>query len=150
MDSTELDEELAELDAATEGLTQGLGKGTNRVVVDWDGTCVTAAWPEMGDWLPGARPALHKLLEWGYEVVIFSARFAPVSVHEDEANPLLDGDVVRIRAMLDEAGLQEVDLWFKPWKPGAVAYLDDKGVVINPERSLLSWAEALVTLERKP
>ena len=104
--------------------------GSNRIVVDWDGTCVEIAYPLMGDWIPGAIEALHKLLDADLEVVIFSTRLAPVSV--DEVTPLPPGkqlsEIQHIRRMLDDAGLEKVSIWTLPWKPGGRAYVDDKAI----------------------
>jgi hypothetical protein len=104
--------------------------GNNRIVVDWDGTCVEVAYPAMGAWLPGAVGGLHKLLAAGRDVTISSTRLAPTEL--DEVTPLPLGQQAReyrdIRAMLDEAGLEAVTIWVKPWKPGALAYVDDKAV----------------------
>lgn len=106
------------------------GSGNHRIVVDWDGTCVEIAYPAMGDWIPGAIEGLHKLLDAGFEVVIFSTRLAPVEV--DEVTPLppgkQDSEIAHIRRMLDEAGLEAVGVWTKPWKPGGWRYIDDKAI----------------------
>lgn len=104
--------------------------GENRVVVDWDGTCVENVWPKMGDWLPGAREALTELLRQGREVVIFSTRLAPVEFDERTDRPPgeQEAEVAAIRKMLNDAGLRRVTIWNEPWKPGGMAYIDDKAV----------------------
>lgn len=104
--------------------------GGDRIVVDWDGTCVEIAYPAMGEWIPGATEGLRKLIDAGLEVVIFSTRLAPVGT--DEVTPLLPGkqesEIAHIRRMLDDADLQAVGIWTKPWKPGGRAYVDDKAI----------------------
>lgn len=109
--------------------------GSNRIVVDWDGTCVEDVWPAKGDWLPeengwDARRAMREMLERGYEVVIFSTRLAPMQV--DEKTPVSEmgkhAEYSYIRDMLDMADLRDVRIWLEPWKPGALAYIDDKGI----------------------
>lgn len=104
--------------------------GENRVVVDFDGTLVTNAWPEIGEWNPGAIDAVKRILAAGYDVVVFSTRLAPVQL--DEITPLsvrdVNLEVAKIRVLLNEAGLNAVSIWRKPWKPGAVAYIDDKAI----------------------
>lgn len=104
--------------------------GQNRVVVDWDGTCVPALWPAQPGLLPGAEEALKDFLAHGFEVVISSTRLAPYAV--DELTPVpapqwLD-EYHYIRGTLDRAGLHDVDIWTHPWKPGGLYYVDDKGV----------------------
>jgi len=104
--------------------------GNNRVVVDWDGTCVESVYPGMGSWLPGSVEALTELIGAGFDVAIASTRFAPVEL--DEVTPLPEGqperEMAKIRAILDEVGLRKVTIWDKSWKPGALAYIDDKAV----------------------
>lgn len=104
--------------------------GSDRIVVDWDGTCVEIAYPAMGDWIPGAIEGLRKLLDAGLEVMICSTRLAPTEI--DEVTPLppgkRDAEIQAIRQMLDDAGLEEVQIWLNPWKPGGRAYVDDKAI----------------------
>lgn len=101
--------------------------GSERIVVDWDGTCVESKWPGMGDWLPGAREGLRALLDAGYEVRIFSTRLAPYDVDERTPRNATD-EYARIREMLDDAELAGVKIWGRTWKPGAVAYVDDRAI----------------------
>lgn len=98
--------------------------------VDWDGTCVKAAWPEQTrEWMPGAVAALHELSRHG-RVIIHTSRIAPVHYvtelprHSWE----VQAEINYIRDMLDEAGLQRVDIHTNPWKPSASFYIDDKAV----------------------
>lgn len=100
-----------------------------RLAIDWDGTCVENKWPAMGDWLPGAIEGLHTLSQFA-TVIIHTSRIAPLELDERTPRPpgLVQGEINRIREMLDEAGLTGVEVWNKPWKPGATAYLDDKAV----------------------
>jgi hypothetical protein len=99
------------------------------LAVDWDGTLVTDAWPEMGKWLPGARQALHRLVT-DYEVYIWSCRTANAEKDDwDTPRPEeAEREVASIRHMLDDAGLQEVHIWQRDFKPPAVAYIDNKAV----------------------
>lgn len=104
--------------------------GSERIVVDWDGTCVEAVWPDQGDWLPGAVESLHEILANGLEVVIYSTRLAPRAIDEITQVPRQqkEREYRYIRKMLDDAGLTDVSIWRKPWKPGALAYVDDKAI----------------------
>jgi hypothetical protein len=118
------------------------GSGERRISVDWDGTCVENKWPEMGDWLPGAREALRQLLDSGFEVVIFSTRLAPCDVDEETPRPAVQaGEIRHVRYMLNAAGLQDVDIWTKPWKVGARFYVDDKALEFSGD-----WKRVLVRI----
>lgn len=122
-----------------------VGSGSERIVVDWDGTCVENAWPAMGDWLPGARTALRQLLDTGWEVVVYTTRLAPVEVDESTPRPeTMARETLLIREMLDGAGLQGVAIWNRPWKPGAVVYIDDKAI-----RYKGSWNSVLTKIPER-
>jgi hypothetical protein len=97
--------------------------------VDWDGTCVENAWPEMGRWLPGAVEVLRELDSLG-TVVIHSCRVAPAEI---DGKTWRDPEAVRmevagIKSMLAEEGLGHIEVWQRPWKPSALVYIDDKAV----------------------
>lgn len=98
-----------------------------RLAVDWDGTCVEHVYPDMGDWLPGAVEALQELVRQGWELVIFSCRVADVAL--DEVTPV-DGaiEVAKIKDMLDAVGLGHIEVWTRPHKPAAMAYIDDRAI----------------------
>lgn len=104
--------------------------GSNRIVVDWDGTCVPEEWPEQPPMWYEAAQALHAFLDAGLEVVILSTRLAPKQV--DEKTDVPADEWVReygyIRRELNNSGLMKVRIWLEPWKPGARAYVDDKGI----------------------
>lgn len=98
--------------------------------VDWDGTLVEHMWPGEGDWLPGAVDALHELVTM-YRVVIFSCRVAAYEFgRENVLRPpaVTQREINYIRRMLDEAGLPQVEIWTRPFKLPAVAYVDDRAV----------------------
>ncbi len=100
------------------------------VVVDFDGTCVTMAWPEMGSWLTGAVDALHTLSDQGYHLVVDSARLSRYDPHTGERRTpqeVLD-TYTAMRALFDDAGLRFVQIWMAAGKPGAVAYIDDRAI----------------------
>lgn len=103
------------------------------LAVDWDGTCVEHVWPDEGDWLPGAVDALHSLTDL-YEIHVFSCRVAPFEfLQPDTPRPEEDTEreIAYIRRMLDEVYLQEVQIWTRPFKIPAVAYVDDRGIRFN-------------------
>ena len=118
--------------------------------MDWDGTCVEQVWPAYGDWLPGAKKALKKLTE-KYHVYIWSTRIVGVSFHDWE-KPLppkaVEEEIAYIREMLDEAGLDEVDIFVSypgdvVGKLSAVAYIDDKALRFDGD-----WPRTLRQLNR--
>jgi len=111
------------------------------VVVDWDGTCVPARWPEKPtEWLPGAREGLRQLLLLDYEVLIHSARLHAFDINLIDPNPTRDEDFAYIREMLDSAGLEEVGICMDS-KPPAVAYVDDRAVRFDGD-----WGQVVADL----
>lgn len=108
---------------------RGLPVSKPLIAVDFDGTCVENLWPAMGDWLPGAVDHLHKLTEFAI-LTIHTSRIAPMMPDGTtrRTQEAVFMEVARIRNKLDEAGLRHVSIHTQPWKPGAVAYLDDKAV----------------------
>ena len=117
--------------------------GNNRIVVDWDGTCVNEVWPGQGDWLPGAVDTLKSFLAEGWDVVIFSTRLSKKNVDEVTDFDGHEDTVLALRRKLDDAGLQEVDIWLKDWKPGAVYYIDDKAIRFEGK-----WYDVVKQIER--
>lgn len=100
------------------------------LAVDWDGTCVPQAWPEKPrEWLSGALEALLALQD-DYRIVIHTSRIAPVwPGNEYPRNPAdVQEEINYIREMLDDAGLPGIEVWQKPWKPPAYAFIDDRAV----------------------
>lgn len=133
----------------TERSTQrGQEKMRVRFCIDWDGTCVTDAWPAMGQWNPGAIEALRSLSKWG-EVVIFTCRVAPYQLDErTPRNPIFD--ITGIREMLNKEGLHDVRLWDKAYKPSALVYVDNRAVRFNGRPN--SWKKLvpkLIALSKK-
>lgn len=124
--------------------------GRPQVVIDWDGTLVAPSWPERTtEWMPGAVSAVKALVEAGVRVIVMSSRIAPFEPGEKVARApeMVDAEIAYIRTMLDTEGLQEVDIqdlrkW--PWKPGAVAYVDDKGVFYDGQPE--TWARLVPQL----
>lgn len=101
------------------------------IAIDWDGTLVTNTWPAQSKvWQPGAIEALRKLTTFA-RVVVHTSRVAPMH-WPDEVTPkdpgAVQAEINYIRQMLDDAGFPDVEIWTKPWKLGANAYVDDKGV----------------------
>ena len=109
--------------------------------VDWDGTAVPAAWPERPtQFHPGFVEAMHRFHQAGHPVRIWTARINPIDPWTGEQRPDADvaTEVAYIRATLDAAGLQFVEIYTKPGKPGGAVYIDDKAERYNPGAK--SWA----------
>lgn len=103
-------------------------------IVDWDGTLVSDhAYPNQGEWLPGAVEALHAMIQRG-RVVIYSLRLNPYQVgcDGDESKRRPFGDVIKhsndIRRMLVEQGLHGVEIHETPGKPAGTYYIDNQAV----------------------
>lgn len=121
-----------------------MGSGSNRIVLDWDGTCVEEIWPgNDGDWLPGAVDSIKEMLDAGYEVMIHSTRLSKMDV--DEVTPFEGHEetVRHIREKLQKAGLHEVGIWLQDWKPGAIAYIDDKAIKFSG-----NWEEIMKEINK--
>ena len=113
--------------------------------MDWDGTCTEKVeWPNHPPLTLDAAQALHLLLEQGYEVVIHSTRTAPREV--DEVTRVKDpfAEHQYIQQELLRMGLYRVKIWDKSWKPGALAYIDDKGLHHNGD-----WSATLEEVQRR-
>lgn len=111
-----------------------------RFAVDFDGTLVEDdKYPAIGDWIPGAARAVRELERHG-EVVIWSCRTAPAHHLTEEPRPwtavLAERDA--IRAKLAEENLEHLEIWTKPYKPPAAAYIDNKAVAFRG-----IWGDAL-------
>jgi hypothetical protein len=122
--------------------------------VDWDGVCVENAWPEMGDWIPGATEGLRRLTELG-TVIIHTCRVAPVDVHvqgdrnivvRDEA--LVAGEILAIKKKLKRRGLEDIEVWTRNYKPPAAVYIDDRGWRFENWHDTMDFVHGLV--ESKP
>lgn len=125
-------------------MDSGVRKPT--IVVDWDGTCVPSAWPERPTkWLFGARAALHRFLELGYEVNIHSVRTHSMAFDCSGPNHERDNDIAYIRKMLDDAGLGEVGIVMDD-KPPAVFYVDDRA--IRYDEGIGGWPTVLAKIEK--
>ena len=104
-------------------------KAQHTVVIDWDGTAVPAAWPEQPqEFMPGFVEAVNRLHDAGLQTLIMSARLSPLEPGSlTERDPaLVWGELNYIRRMLDDAGLQQTNIWTGPGKPTGFVYVDDR------------------------
>lgn len=108
-------------------MTPGSSKRKRRLAIDWDGTCVEEAWPEHGDWLPGAVKALLTLHEH-FEIVIFTLRVATVMQDGVTPNEQIEEHAQGIRDKLASIGLHDIEVWQRPYKPPCFRFIDDRGI----------------------
>lgn len=113
--------------------TEKLTGHRHTIIVDWDGTCVVADWPNKPvEWMPGALRALHDMASYA-NVVIHSARLNPMNpyTHEPQHPDDVAEEVNYIRRMLDNNELSHVGIWTEPGKPSGDMYIDDKAERYN-------------------
>lgn len=101
-----------------------------RFAVDFDGTLIEDDhYPLMGPWIPGAVEALRKLQRIG-DVVIYTCRTASDDwvTGEPRTSAEVEHDLAQIETMLFQAGLGDIEVWTKPYKPPAAVYIDNRAV----------------------
>lgn len=97
--------------------------------MDFDGTLVKPAWPEIGEWYPGAAWAMQELKNAGHYVFLYTARLAPEWPDGSARTPAsVFADEQRVRACLDAAGLTWMDIWMGNGKPNWDLLIDDKAM----------------------
>lgn len=82
------------------------------IALDLDGTLIEKRWPELGEWIPGAQEAVKELIDRGHHCYLYSARLSSKHPSGDVRDPA-EVFVARaeVRALLDDAGLEQVDIW---------------------------------------
>lgn len=111
-------------------MRDSLGDYRHTIVYDLDGTLLTNAWPDLGDWQRDAIDVVRYYLDQGVSGTVFSARLSPYdpfTMQERDPGVVL-AETYRVRNMLDRAGLQDLDIWTLPGKPGASVYVDDRAI----------------------
>jgi hypothetical protein len=99
------------------------------VALDLDGTLIESRWPGMGEWFPGAKEAVHTLLNAGHSCYIFSARTSSAWPDKSERTPAqVYLAISSVRTLLDDAGLYEVSIWDGVGKPFWDLLVDDKAL----------------------
>lgn len=103
-------------------------KGDNKqaIVVDFDGTIAGDKYPDIGKPLPGVKVALQKLLDAGYEVVIYSAR---TRKNDGRPNHVAGDQIEKIKKWLKENDIPHtrLDDGYNG-KPHAEHYIDNKAL----------------------
>lgn len=108
--------------------------------IDLDGTLIESAWPEMGDWKPGAVEAVREFQRRGYAVVVFTIRISPYDFDGRRRDPAdVQRDIQAVRDKLDSAGLASVSIWTKEGKPPYSRLIDDKAVAFPTPGTSRSW-----------
>lgn len=103
------------------------------IAIDLDGTLIDNAWPQMGDWKPGAVEAIRRFQREGYVVMVFTIRISPYWLDGTKrAQEDIDRDYQAVRDKLDSAGLTSVSIWTKEGKPPFSVLIDDKAERYNP------------------
>lgn len=97
------------------------------IVVDLDGTLVESAWPDLGDWMPGAQEAMRAFNNAGYQIILHSVRLLPW-MPDGQPRPAHEvaWETARVRNKLDTAGLTFIRIWTGAGKPPGAVYIDDK------------------------
>lgn len=99
------------------------------VAVDLDGTVVEPRYPDLGDFKPGAVTYLKKIMKT-CQVVIYTARLNNADIHGNTRRKLERGrEYDKVRRMLDNAGLQDIDIWLgADAKPASICFVDDRAI----------------------
>lgn len=99
------------------------------IILDFDGTIAENAWPDIGPILPGAYEACVAFRAAGHRLVLNSARLNPLDpfTGEERAPAVVMGEIQAVRDWLDRHGLNFVEIYTGPGKPGGDIYIDDKG-----------------------
>ena len=103
------------------------------IIVDFDGTLCKFAFPDVGEYEPGAREALWILKNRGYKIVIHSVRTATYWGMEPQA-----GHIKVIETFLKDNSIPYDEILLSCDKPIAAAYIDDRGVNHSGD-----WGETL-------
>ena len=120
----------------------------SRIAVDFDGTLVTKAWPEMGEWYPGAVRAMNELRAHGHHPYLYTARLAPTWPDGRPRDFMdVDRDTAKVRERLDAAGLAWMDIWAGEGKPHWDLAIDDKALWFPGRPN--SWSKILPVVLRR-
>lgn len=108
------------------------------IAVDFDGVIATYdnGWSEgliTGELMEGAEKALRKLVEKGYQVVIFTARM-------NKESPM-QKPYAMIENWLTAHGMKKGVHWhdITAEKPKAIAYIDDRAIRFTNWRDMLNY-----------
>ena len=121
----------------------GVGDYRHTAAIDLDGCLIEGAWPELGEWMPGAVDAMFALHEAGVHLVVWTARTNPIDPWGTARNRgEVLGEIQRVRQLLDEAGLTFIPIHdHSLGKPSASIYVDDRAV--RYQRRSSSWRKVV-------
>lgn len=115
------------------------------IAIDFDGTCVTHDYPEIGKEI-GAAPVIKKLFDRGDKIILFTMR---------SGQPLLDACAWFLRNGIELFGVNEnpeQHTWTDSPKPYAHFYIDDAALgapLLKSEdhpRPYIDWCEVAKVL----
>jgi len=118
------------------------------VCVDLDGVLAHyEGWKglnEFGNPLPGALEFMWELKKRGYYIVVATARLSGDACAANDA----DFKVVAryVHDYLVRWNLPYDEVWVRPGKPLAIAYVDDRAVVCRPQSNRDAFREALIEI----
>lgn len=132
------------------------------IAVDFDGTCLTHSFPELGDDI-GAVPVLKKLVEAKHQLILFTMRSDSQEAQDINGYTLHSGDFLTqaVKWFMDNGiplyGIQKnptQDSWTSSPKCYAHLYIDDAALgcpLIYPkdERPYVDWKSVEMILQIK-
>ena len=119
----------------TLGRKQELGRFAEmnkQVCVDFDGTLCQWNYPAMGEPMPGARNFLQAIVAMGLTPIVWSSRMSSITYNERERADA----VTQIGEWLNSHDMPygAIDVG-NSGKRNCLAYVDDRGVWFDPEKS---------------
>jgi len=101
---------------------------SKEILIDFDGTLATWAYPALGEPTPGAKEAVEELRKEGYKVIVWTSRMDPSIYTQFEIGQAHS----KIRQWLYENCIEVDGIdWGDKGKRLALAYIDDRGVSFN-------------------
>lgn len=109
------------------------------IAIDFDGTCVTHEYPEVGDDI-GAAPVIRKMVDRGDRIILFTMR---------SGQPLVDARIWFAENNIPLFGVNEnpeQHTWTSSPKPYAHRYIDDAALGVPlirgvDDRPFVNWSE---------
>lgn len=114
------------------------------IAIDFDGTCVTHDYPDVGDEI-GAAPVIKKMVERGDKIILFTMRSGEHLIHAKEWFEMNDIPLFGVNEN------PEQHTWTQSPKPYAHLYIDDAALgvplkkLVEHKRPFVDWS-AVATL----